>query len=93
MVVAIDFTASNGIQNQQSSLHYFTHDRMSHYEAALNEVCSIVLDYDNDKLVPTFGFGGKVNMPMFNTGGKVHHCFPLNGNDSNPNLFQVAGIR
>jgi hypothetical protein len=50
------------------------------------------LDYDNDKLVPTFGFGAKVNMPSFNTGTKVHHCFPLNGSDSNPNLYQLAGI-
>lgn len=50
------------------------------------------MDYDNDKLVPTFGFGAKVNMPMFNTQNKVHHCFPLNGVDSNPNLFQLSGI-
>jgi hypothetical protein len=92
MVTAIDFTASNGIQNQPSSLHFVTPNKRSHYEEALNEVCSIVLDYDNDKLVPVFGFGAKVNMPTFNTGGKVHHCFPLNGSDANPNVFQLAGI-
>lgn len=38
------------------------------------------MDYDTDKLVPVFGFGAKVKMPNFNTGPKVHHCFPLNGN-------------
>jgi hypothetical protein len=92
MVACIDFTASNGIQNQPNSLHYVTPTTRSKYEEALHEVCNIVLDYDNDKLVPTFGFGAKVNMPSFNTGGKVHHCFPLNGSDSNPNLFQLAGI-
>ena len=51
-----------------------------------------MLDYDNDKLVPTFGFGAKVNMPHFNTNNKVHHCFPLNGSTENPNLYQLAGI-
>jgi hypothetical protein len=79
MVVCIDFTASNGIQNQPSSLHYVTPTKRSQYEEALHEVCNIVLDYDTDKLVPTFGFGAKVNLPNFNTGGKVHHCFPING--------------
>jgi hypothetical protein len=51
-----------------------------------------VLDYDTDKLVPTFGFGAKVNLPNFSTGSKVHHCFPLNGCEENPNLFQLPGI-
>jgi hypothetical protein len=79
MVVCIDFTASNGIQNQPNSLHHVTPIKRSQYEEALHEVCNIVLDYDTDKLVPTFGFGAKVNLPNFNTGGKVHHCFPING--------------
>lgn len=92
MVVCIDFTASNGIQNQPSSLHYVTPAKRSQYEEALHEVCNIVLDYDTDKLVPTFGFGAKVNLPNFNTGGKVHHCFPINGSEANPNLFQLPGI-
>jgi hypothetical protein len=92
MVVCIDFTASNGIQNQPTSLHYVTPTKRSQYEEALHEVCNIVLDYDTDKLVPTFGFGAKVNLPNFSTGGKVHHCFPINGSEANPNLFQLAGI-
>ena len=36
MVVCIDFTASNGIQTQASSLHYTTNTRRSQYEEALN---------------------------------------------------------
>lgn len=92
MVVCIDFTASNGIQSKPDSLHYVTPIKKSHYEEALHEVCNIVLDYDTDKLVPTFGFGAKVNLPAFNTGGKVHHCFPINGSQENPNLFQLDGI-
>lgn len=79
MVTCIDFTGSNGIQTQPTSLHYFNQNKKSPYEEALHEVCNIVLDYDNDKLVPTYGFGAKVNMPNFNTQNKVHHCFPING--------------
>lgn len=36
MVVCIDFTASNGIQNQPNSLHHFTPAKKSQYEEALN---------------------------------------------------------
>lgn len=92
MVVAIDFTASNGLQTAPSSLHYVNNNHRSQYEQALYETCNIVLDYDTDKLVPCFGFGAKVNIPGFNTNGKVHHCFPINGSEQNPNLFQLQGI-
>lgn len=89
MVVCIDFTASNGIQSQPSSLHAVSGGKKSQYEEALHEVCNIVLDYDTDKLVPTFGFGAKVNLPNFTSHNKVHHCFPINGSEENPNLFQL----
>ena len=79
MVVCIDFTASNGLPNHPTSLHYVTNAKRSQYEDALHETCNIVLDYDNDKLVPVFGFGAKVGLPNFNSMGKVHHCFPING--------------
>jgi hypothetical protein len=87
MVVCIDFTASNGLQTDPKSLHYHTVNKRSKYEEALHEVSAIVLDYDTDKLVPCFGFGAKVNMPNFNSKNKVHHCFPINGSETNPNLF------
>lgn len=54
----------------------------------MSEVFDILLDYDYDKLVPCFGFGAQVNHPKFNTYGKVHHCFPLNGNPDNPDIYQ-----
>ena len=50
------------------------------------------MDYDYDKLVPVYGFGSKVALPTFNSGGKVHHCFPLNGKVKNPNVFQKEGV-
>lgn len=80
LVICLDFTASNGIPSNSSSLHYTTAHKKSKYEEALKEVTNIVMDYDADKLVPTYGFGAKVRMPNFHTGTAVHHCFPLNGN-------------
>lgn len=50
------------------------------------------MDYDSDKLVPVYGFGAKVSMPTFQSYNKVHHCFPLNGNEENAHVFMVEGI-
>ena len=47
------------------------------------------MDYDYDKLVPVYGFGAKVSHPTFSSEGKVHHCFPINGNEGNPSLYGI----
>lgn len=52
-------------------------------------MANILLDYDYDKLVPVYGFGAKVKHPTLNTENKVHHCFPINCNVENPNIFQL----
>lgn len=36
-----------------------------------------VVQYDYDKKIPVFGFGG---IPKFMGTNTVSHCFPLNGN-------------
>ena len=88
LVNCIDFTASNGIPTAKNSLHY-TGAGKSFYEKALEAVTSILLDYDYDKLVPCYGFGAKVKHPKLDTMNKVHHCFPLNFDSENPNLYQL----
>jgi hypothetical protein len=65
LFVGIDFTASNGSVTQPTSLHYYDQYKRSTYEEALYEICSIMMDYDKDQLVPTFGFGAKVHLPTF----------------------------
>jgi len=52
-------------------------------------VTNILINYDYDKLVPVYGFGAKVKHPNLDSEGKVHHCFPINGNMDNPNLLGV----
>jgi hypothetical protein len=49
----------------------------------------ILLDYDYDKIVPAYGLGAKVKHPTLNTENKAHHCFPINCNIENPNIFQL----
>ena len=73
LVVAIDFTQSNGDPRDPQSLHYRNASGENDYTRAIRSVGSILEKYDTDKKFPVYGFGGKVN-------GQVSHCFALNGN-------------
>jgi hypothetical protein len=53
---------------------------------AIQAVGGVLEAYDSDKMIPTFGFGGCVR------GIGTSHCFAINGNIFNPNLFGVQGI-
>ena len=87
LVSCIDFTASNGSPHSPTSLHYGTNYKKSQYEEAMSEVLNILMDYDYDKLVPCFGFGAQVSHPRLHTNNKVSHCFPLNFNEGNPDIY------
>ena len=52
-------------------------------------VGSILEPYDFDKSFPVYGFGG---IPRFMGVNQVNHCFPLNGNSQNPEVFSIQGI-
>jgi len=58
----------------------------------LNTICGTLLDYDNDKLVPLLGFGGKPNMKNLAL-NSVSHSFPLNGDQSKPQVYGIDGIK
>lgn len=88
MVTCIDFTASNGVPSDKKSLHY-TGNGLSPYEKALSSVASILLDYNYDKAGPCLWLGTKVKHPLLNTENKVNHCFPINCNTVNPNIYQL----
>jgi hypothetical protein len=51
------------------------------YEKAIKSVGSIVEVYDTDKSFPVYGFGGIPHGEK-----QVNHCFPLNGDSSNPEV-------
>lgn len=84
LLVAVDFTGSNGNPTDPNSLHFG--GKMNEYEMAIRSIGDILSYYDTDKFFPSFGFGAK--LPT----GEVSHCFALNGNPSNPNCAGVDGI-
>lgn len=86
LVVAIDWTGSNGDPVNPSSLHYRNPNAFNEYQSAIMSVGSILEPYDPDRLFPVYGFGGKL------PNGTVSHCFALNGNAERPEVAGVAGI-
>lgn len=80
---AVDFTASNGEPKSTSSLHYIGQS-LNAYQTAISQVGKCVLPFDNDKLVPAYGFGAKV-------GGKYSDCFQLGNGpcDGVPGLLEA----
>jgi len=87
LIVAIDFTASNGNPQFANSLHYRNPYQANEYVTAISSVGSILADYDYDKNFPVYGFGAKLPPTR-----QVSHCFPLNGNWNNPEVPGVQGI-
>lgn len=78
MIVAIDFTGSNGMPKYPNSLHYMNPTAPNQYQMAIAAITQILLSYDTDKRIPSFGFGAKTKF-----GGSispVSHCFVLSGN-------------
>ncbi|KAF8941089.1 Copine-8 [Dissophora ornata] len=59
LVVAVDFTQSNGDPRSPQSLHYRNSSGENDYTRAIRSVGSILEKYDTDKKFPVYGFGGK----------------------------------
>jgi hypothetical protein len=59
------------------------------YEAAIYHVGSVLEPYDSDRMFPVFGYGG---IPTHMGESSTNHCFPVNGEKTNPNVFGVEGI-
>lgn len=76
--MAIDFTGSNGVPTHNTSLHHISNYAPNQYQKAIMAVGNILLNYDYDKMIPTFGFGAKPRFPAL-TRNSVDHCFPLSG--------------
>jgi Copine/C2 domain len=68
VVVAIDFTGSNGDPRVPGTLHHLDANSMNQYEKALSSIVGILAAYDTDQMFPVLGFGAKF-------GGSINHCF------------------
>ncbi|KAL7751810.1 hypothetical protein RI367_002810 [Sorochytrium milnesiophthora] len=86
LVVAVDFTSSNGDPRHPDSLHFRNPTGgMNEYQKAIVAVGGILEAYDTDKRFPVYGFGGYIE-------GETRHCFPLNFDPKTPEVEGVRGI-
>lgn len=90
LAIAIDFTLSNGKPTDEDSLHTSDLSNNSYYQA-LRSVGDILQFYDSDKLFPSFGFGGKLNLGI-DYSDNASHCFALNGNIFDPECEGLDGV-
>ena len=86
LIVAIDFTGSNGNPADPRSLHYIG-AQDNEYIEAIKSVGNILVPYDSDQKIPCFGFGAKLP-PAYD---RAHHCFALNGLED-PEVDGIQGI-
>jgi hypothetical protein len=96
LMIAVDFTGSNGRFTDPRGLHYFDPRARSqglvgknHYEEALHAVGDILAPYDHDGHIPLWGYGAKVDGSH-----SASHCFPLNlsGDYGNPEVVGIPGV-
>ena len=59
LMAAVDFTASNGDPRQPGTLHHTSPHAKNEYEQAIESVGGIVVAYDHDGLVPSYGEPGR----------------------------------
>lgn len=86
MMVAIDFTASNGDINYSQSLHYLR-DGKNQYQEAIQAIGNVIEHYDADKIYPLYGFGACYPQADGNM-SRVSFCFPL----ASSRVAEVQGV-
>ena len=85
LMVAIDFTASNGNPSNTSSLHYISDNKPSKYQSAIRQIGNILSVYDTDQKYPVWGFGARFNKIYHGT----MHDFNLNLNINDPEVNYI----
>lgn len=86
VMVAIDFTASNGDPEKRSSLHYVG-GGPNQYEMAVRAVAEPLSHYCASKHILAFGYGAEIPL-----GHSVSHCFALTFDDQRPEAKGVEGL-
>ena len=88
VILGIDFTSEN-VTNEED-LHSVSYDgSLNTYQQLIKYVCQTLLNYDINKMVPVFGFGGK---NKYEETDEVNHCFPLGWEPSSPGSRGIGGI-
>ncbi|RUS78779.1 hypothetical protein EGW08_013463 [Elysia chlorotica] len=82
LIIAIDFTASNGAFSDPLSLHTLEQLRSNQYLNALEALGSVIARYNPEQKVSAFGFGAKPSQ-----GAPTDFCLPLTSTEG------VKGIK
>ena len=85
--IAIDFTSSNGDPQESDSLHSLVSGTKNDYEVAIESCGNVLQYYDADQLFPVYGFGA-----ILPGEEEVSHCFPINFNNEDPNIYLIENI-
>lgn len=87
LIIAIDFTGSNGHPNDDGSLHSVRPGVMNDYERAISSCGNIVAYYDYDQKFPVFGFGA-----ILPGTSQASMCFNINSNPMDPEIYSINGV-
>uniref|UniRef100_A0A6A7G4L2 Copine-3-like isoform X2 n=2 Tax=Hirondellea gigas TaxID=1518452 RepID=A0A6A7G4L2_9CRUS len=85
LMVAIDYTGSNGNPTDPRSLHYMNSQSPNEYIRAMSAIGTVLAPYDTDQQFPVWGFGAKI-------GSQTSHCFSLTFDERNPEVRGIPGI-
>ena len=61
LMVAVDFTISNGPPYEPTSLHFRNGKTLNEYQQAILKIGGIIENYATNKTFPIWGFGAKIN--------------------------------
>jgi hypothetical protein len=86
MIFGIDFTASNGEPDKETSLHYINSNSLNDYQRAIRSCGDIVAFYDYDQMFPVFGYGAKIGNSK-----EASFCFNCNFKQD-PNVNSIDEV-
>jgi len=89
LMVAIDFTRSNGGPEHDTSHHRFGGKGANDYVCAMRMVAEVMEQYDEDKRHPIYGFGARLP-PSFQDA--TSDCFACNGDFFSPTVEGLQGL-
>jgi hypothetical protein len=89
-VMALDFTGSNLNYKDPNSLHHIdTTGKFNPYQKVIIGVGNILEYYDDDNMIPVYGFGAKSKAYGLKS---VSHCFPVSGDLKSAFAKRIKGV-
>jgi len=88
VVIAIDFTGSNGDPSSYTSLHALNKQGGNDYERAIRQIVEVLEPYDSDGKIPLYGFGCRMKGDRTGTS----HCMSLTFDEAKAEVDGLEGV-